>query len=51
MGQLAEKAHLVDKQTLARLNSAILLGLVGSGLAACVIGAVIYDIGRLISIW
>jgi hypothetical protein len=45
------KTHFVDKQSLDRLNSAIMLGLVGSGLAACVIGAAIYDIGRWFSIW
>ncbi|MGD0024582.1 MAG: hypothetical protein ABSC37_08140 [Xanthobacteraceae bacterium] len=51
MARLLEKAHFVDKQTLARLNTAIMFGLIGGGLAACVIGALIYDIGRLLSIW
>ena len=51
MIHLVEKAHFVDKQTLGRVNRAIVLGLIGSGLAACVIGAFIYDIGRLFSIW
>jgi hypothetical protein len=45
------KNHLVDKQSLDRVNSAIMLGLIGSGLAACVIGASIYDVGRWFSIW
>lgn len=53
-----ESAHLIsahklhfDKQTLDRVESAIMLGLVGGGLAACVIGAVVYDLGRVFSIW
>lgn len=51
MAQLVGKAHFVDRQTLERLNAAILLGLIGSGLAACVIGAFIYDVGRWIAVW
>jgi hypothetical protein len=51
MAHLLEKAHFVDKQALARLNTAIMLGLIGGGLAACVIGAFIYDVSRLFSIW
>jgi hypothetical protein len=51
MVHLLGKTHFVDKQSLDRLNSAIMLGLFGSGLAACVIGAAIYDIGRWFSIW
>ncbi len=47
----AEKAHFVDKQMLGRLNSAIIVGVIGSGLAACVIGALLYDFGRLFSGW
>jgi hypothetical protein len=50
MAHLADKAHL-DKHTLARVNSAIMLILIGGGLLACVLGAVIYDLGRLLSIW
>lgn len=51
MIHLAEKVHFVDKQTLARLNTAIMLGLIGTGLAACVIGAFVYDVGRLFFAW
>ena len=51
MAHLLGKVHLVDRQTLARINGAILLGLVGGGLAACVIGAVIDDVGRWFSLW
>ncbi|MFY9760036.1 MAG: hypothetical protein WB772_19525 [Xanthobacteraceae bacterium] len=50
MAHLADKAHL-DKHTLARVNSAIMLILIGGGLLACVLGAVIYDLGRLLSMW
>lgn len=44
-------SHLVDKHSLARANSALLLTLVGGGLAACAVGAVIYDLGKLFSVW
>jgi hypothetical protein len=50
MAHLADKAHL-DKHTLARVNPAIMLILIGGGLLACVLGAVIYDLGRLLSMW
>ena len=45
MAHLVDKAHL-DKHTLARVNTVLMLGLIGTGLAACVFGAVVYDIGR-----
>jgi hypothetical protein len=50
MAHLADKAHL-DREALSRLNSALMLGLIGSGLLACAIGAFIYDIGRMFSVW
>lgn len=50
MVHLAEKAH-IDKATIARLNSAVILGVIGSGLAACALGAMVYDLGRLFSAW
>jgi hypothetical protein len=40
-----------DRQTLTRVQSAILLGLVGSGLLACMLGAFAFDVSRLISTW
>jgi hypothetical protein len=40
--------HFANRKTLTRLNTAVMLGLVGSGLAACAIGALIYDVGRLL---
>ena len=46
----ADKVHL-DKATLARVNSAMMVGVVGSGLAACAAGAMIFDLGRLFSAW
>jgi hypothetical protein len=51
MAHLVGKLHFVDRHTLARLNTAIMLGLIGSGLAACIVGAFIYDVGRLFSGW
>jgi hypothetical protein len=42
-------AHIpfANRETLARLNTTVMLVLVGSGLVACAIGALIYDVGRL----
>ena len=51
MAHHADKIHLVDKHTLVRVNTVLMLGLIGTGLAACVFGAVIYDVGRLFSAW
>jgi len=50
MAHLADKAHL-DRHKLARVNSAVLLGLIGGGLAVCVFGAVVYDLSRLFAAW
>jgi hypothetical protein len=50
MAHLAK--HLqVDWQKLDRLESVVLLSLVGGGLALCVLGAAAYDIGRAFSVW
>jgi len=38
----------VDHDTLVRANNALLLTLVCGGLAACAIGALIYDLGRVL---
>lgn len=51
MAHLVDKLHGFDKHTLARLNSALMLGLIGTGLAACAFGAIVYDVGRLFSAW
>lgn len=51
MAHFVAKAHCLDKQMLGRINSVVLLGLIGTGLASCVFGAVVYDVGRLFSAW
>jgi len=51
MIHLLGRDHFVDKDSLDRLNTIVMLSLIGSGLAACIIGAAIYDIGRLFSLW
>jgi len=43
--------HFIDRRMLARLNTAVVFGPVLSGLAACMLGAIVYDIGRWFSIW
>ena len=50
MAHLVIKAH-VDRDTLARVNSAIMLGLIGGGLVVCALGAVVYDVERLFWAW
>ena len=42
-------AHLLQKHSLARFNTALLLGVVGGGLALCVLAAILYDLGRWFS--
>ncbi len=44
-----DRAHFIG--ALDRVESVIVLGLVGSGLLACVIGASVYDVGRWFSAW
>ena len=43
--------HLTEKEFLLRANTAVLLTLVWGGLAACAFGAVIFDVGRLLTLW
>lgn len=43
--------HLVEKETLARANTALLLTVVWGGLAACAFGAIVFDIGRWFAAW
>jgi hypothetical protein len=42
---------MVKAQTIDRVESALLLSLIGGGLALCAIGAAVYDIGRAFSAW
>lgn len=51
MAHLVEKLHLPARQTLGRVNSAIMYGLIGVGMAICIVGATVYDVGRLFSVW
>ena len=51
MAHLVDKAHCVDKHTLARVNTVLMLGMIGTGLAACAFGAIVFDVGRLFSAW
>ena len=37
----------IDHETLVRANNALLLTLICGGLAACAIGALIYDLARV----
>ncbi len=50
MAHLAEKAHF-DRHRLARVNSAIIFGLIGGGLLVCALGAFVYDVGRMLTLW
>ncbi len=42
-------AHLADK--IDRVESAVLLSLIGSGLGLSVLGAAVFDIARAFSLW
>jgi hypothetical protein len=43
--------HLLEKEALLRANSALMLTIIGGGLIACALGAVVFDIGRIIGAW
>ena len=45
-----DKAHPV-RDALDRVESAIVVVLVGAGLLACALGAVVYDVGRAVSVF
>jgi hypothetical protein len=36
--------HLIDRHVLQRANTVLLLSMVWAGLAACAVGAILYDI-------
>jgi hypothetical protein len=38
------KTHIFERQTLDRIEGAVLLGSIGTGLVACVIAACVYDV-------
>jgi hypothetical protein len=41
--------HLLDRHALQRANTLLLLSMVWAGLAACAIGAMLYDISHWLS--
>ena len=51
MAHFVEKRHFAYKQKLDRMESAIMLGVIGGGLMACAVGAFVYDIGKAFSVW
>ncbi|HVI13072.1 MAG TPA: hypothetical protein VM822_09410 [Pseudolabrys sp.] len=50
MARFADKLYF-DKQKIDAVESALLLTIIVGGLALCVLGAAIYDIGRTFSVW
>jgi hypothetical protein len=50
MAHFADRLH-VDSGTLTRIQSAVIVGSIGSGLLACALGAFIFDLGRAVSAW
>ena len=44
-------AHLVDRQFVERANTMLLLGILWGGVAACVVGALAYDIAYWLEGW
>jgi hypothetical protein len=51
MAHLADKTHHLDRAALARVNSAIVFGLVSIGVLACAMGAIWFDVVHLFSCW
>jgi hypothetical protein len=50
MTQFADLFHF-DKQMIDRMESVVLLSVIGTGLVICVLGATVYDVGRAFSVW
>ena len=46
-----DMSHLVDKEFIERANGVLLLSILWGALAACVIGALAFDIGHWIANW
>ncbi len=44
-------SHLVDKDFVQRANAVLLLSVLWGALAACIIGALVYDIGYWVASW
>jgi hypothetical protein len=44
-------SHLVDKEFIERANSVVLLSILWGALAACVLGALAFDIGHWMANW
>ena len=44
-------AHLVDKKLVERANAMLLMGILWSGLAVCVLGALSYDNAHWFGAW
>jgi len=51
MAHFVDKRHFAYKQKLDRVESAIVLGVIGGGLVTCAIGAFVYDLGKAFSVW
>jgi len=47
----AMMAHLADKRLVERVNTMLLMGILWSGLAICVLGALSYDIAHWFGAW
>jgi hypothetical protein len=50
MARFADRLYF-DKQKIDGVESAVLLTIIFGSLALCVLGASVYDFGRLFSIW
>jgi hypothetical protein len=44
-------AHLIDRDLIERANTVLLLGIVGGGIAACAIAAMLYDVIYWLQDW
>jgi hypothetical protein len=44
-------AHIVDKETVERANAVLLLSVVWGAIAACVIAAMVFEIGYWVDAW
>jgi len=48
---VAQPAGQADTGTLARIESVVIFGSIGSALLACALGAFIFDVGRAFAAW